>query len=150
MWWRALACTAIGILIGMSLATLRLGEHVDRLTLDNAVLMDEVERLSATLASREQALTEQSRAPVHSVEVEVVNLSEEHVRLHIEQRAHALLRHLVGEEIDALNAALVENALSRTIEVDMADYTMTPTLIVLGRKVYVRLEGRPGKSDAGS
>ncbi len=150
MWWRALACAILGVLVGMSLATLRLGEHVDRLTLDNAVLMDEVERLSATLASRERTLTEQRRAPVHSVEVEVVNLTQEHVRLHIEQQAHELLKHLVGEEIDALNASLVENALSRTVEIDMADYTMTPTLIVLGRKVYVRLEAHPGRPPAES
>lgn len=143
---RGLAFVLIGFLAGMGLATLRMGENVDRLILDNAILIDEVERLAAMLDSRERALTLQRQAPVHSVEVEVITPQQEHIRLHIEQRAHELLRHLVGEEVDQLNASLIENSLSRTIEVDQSDYTITPTLILLGQRVYVRLEARPGKS----
>lgn len=134
------ATLILGILVGATLATLQLGGRVDRLTLDNAILLDEVERLAGALTSREHALTEQRRAPVHSVRIEVTSPIHEHARLHIEQRAHELLRHLVGEEVERLNAALIESALTRRIVLENEEYAVSPTLIVLGREVYVRLE----------
>lgn len=144
---RLVAALIAGVLIGATTTALRLGGNVERLTLDNAILIDEVERLAGMLESRERALALQRRAPVDAVEVEVANLSQEHVRLHIEQRAHELLRHLVGEESDQLNASLIESALNRTVVVDKTEYTMAPTLILLGRKVYVRLEAHPGRTE---
>ena len=142
---RAAALLLLGAMLGATAATLRLGGQLDRLTLDYAYLLDEVERLSGELTAREQALSRQRRAPVSAVRVEVANLSEEHARLHVEQRVHELLRGLVGEEVDALNATLIEAALSRRIAVENEDYAVRPTLIVLGREVYVRLEARPAQ-----
>ena len=144
---RALAWCLAGMIAGASLATLRLGREIDRLTLDNAVLMDEVERLAGELASREQTLTERRRLPVRSVEVEVANLPEGHVRLHLEGAAQELLRHLVGEEVEQLSAALIEEALHRTVRVDNQDFTLSPTLIVLAGRVYVRLEAKENRLD---
>lgn len=142
---RGLALALLGLIAGVSFTALQLGRAVDRLTLDNAILMDEVERLAGELASREQTLTQRRLLPVRSVEVQVENLPEGHVRLHLEGEAHQLLRHLVGEEVDDLNAALIEKALNRTIRVDKQDYTLTPTLIVLGSRVLVRLEAKEGQ-----
>lgn len=137
------AAFILGVLVGAALATLHLGGRVDRLTLDNAILLDEVERLAGALASREHALTQQRRAPVQSVRIEVTSPIHEHVRFHIEQRAHELLRPLVGEEVERLNPALIESALTRRVEVEGEAYTLSPTLIVLGREVFIRLEARP-------
>ncbi len=140
-----LAWCIAGMIAGASFATLRLGREIDRLTLDNAVLMDEVERLAGELASREQTLTERRRLPVRSVEVEVANLPEGHVRLHLEGEAQKLLRHLVGEEVERLSPALIEEALRRTVRVDNQDFALSPTLIVLADRVYVRLEAKEGR-----
>lgn len=144
---RGLAFFLLGLIAGASLATWRLGRAVDRLTLENAMLMDEVERLAGELAAREQILTQQRRFPVRSVEVEVANLAEGHVRLHLEGEALELLNHLVGEEVDELNPALIEKALSRTLRVDKQEYTVWPTLIILGSRVFVRLEAKEGQVD---
>lgn len=142
---QGVALCLAGLIAGTTAATLQLGRAVDRLTLDNAILMDEVERLAGELASREQILTQRRQLPVRSVEVQVENLPEGHVRLHLEGEAHELLRHLVGEEVDDMNATLIEKALNRTIRVDKQDYTVTPTLIVLGSRVFVRLKATEGQ-----
>jgi len=139
-----LAWCLAGAIAGACFTTLRLGREVDRLILDNAVLMDEVERLAGELASREQTLTERRRMPVRSVEVEVANLPEGHVRLHLESEAQRLLRHLVGEEVEQLSPALIEEALRRTVRVDNQDFSLSPTLIALASRVYVRLEAKEG------
>lgn len=144
-WALALSLFLLGAVGGSAWSTTQLGAKVDRLTLDNAILLDEVERLAGALESRERALTERIRTPVHSVEVEIVGLNGEHARLHVEQIAHDLLKHLVGEEVNNVNASLIERALDRTVTVDKQDYALTPTLIVIGSKVYVRLLVREGK-----
>lgn len=145
IWARALALVLLGAVGGSAWSAAQLGAKVDRLSLDNAILMDEVERLSGALESRERALTERIRSPVRSVEVEIVGLSEEHARLHVEQQAHDLLKHLVGEEVESINVPLIEKALERVISVDKRDFTLTPTLIVVGTRVYVRLLVKEGK-----
>lgn len=148
-WMRALAFVLLGIVGGAALSAVQLGATVDRLTLDNAILLDEVERLAGTLESRERTLTEHIRTPVHSVEVEIVGLSQEHARLHVEQQAHDLLKHLVGEEVNSINATLIEKALDRAVTVDKQDYTLRPTLIVISSKVFVRISVKEGKVDVG-
>ncbi len=144
---RALSFLLLGAVCGAAWSTAQLGAKVDRLTLDNAILLDEVERLAGTLESRERALTERIRTPVNSVEVEIEGLNQEHARLHVEQQAHDLLKHLVGEEVGNINPPLIEKALDRAITVDRRDYTLTPTLIVIGSKVYVRILVKEGKTD---
>lgn len=142
--WQWLGLILFGAVLGASLATVRLAHQLDRLTLDNALLMDEVERLAGELASRERALTASRRAPVRSVQVELETPLQEHVRLHIEEAVHDLLAHLVGDEIDSLNPALIEKALQRTLHVDKQDFALAPTLIVIGSTLYVRLKVQEG------
>jgi len=144
-WLRALAFLLLGAVGGAVTCAFRLGAKVDRLTLDNAILMDEVERLAGTLESRERALLEHVRTPVHTVEVEITGVSGEHARLFIEQQAHDLLKHLVGQEVSGISAPLIERALARTVSVDKQDYTLAPTLIVIGPKVFVRIAVREGR-----
>jgi hypothetical protein len=142
---RFAAAFCLGAVIGASAATARLGREMDRLTLDNAILMDEVERLAGELASRDRALTASRSLPVHSVEVQIESPLEEHVRLHVEQTMRDLLQPLVGEEIENLNPSLIEKALQRTVHVDKQDFVVAPTLIVLGGKLFVRLKVQEGE-----
>ena len=145
---RALALFLAGAVAGSAATAARLGDKVDRLSLDNAILMDEVERLAGTLESRERALTDRVRLPVRSVEVEVVGLGEEHARLHVEQLAHDLLKDLVGEEVESINVAIVEKTLERAVTIDRRDYTLAPALIVVGPRVFVRVLVKEGKTEA--
>lgn len=142
-----MALFIVGTLCGVSWGMLRMGREIERLTLDNAVLLDDVERIAGELASRERALTARMNQPIRSVEIEVENISEEHVRLHLEQQAHELLRHLVGEEVSDVNALLIEGALRRNIRVDRQDYIIEPTLIVVGPEIFVRIDARVGTLD---
>lgn len=144
-WARFIAMLALGFVIGATAVTLRLGHEMDRITLDNAILMDEVERLAGELASRERALTASRRVPVRSVQIDIESPLQEHIRVHVEQEAHDLLQHLVGEEIETLNPSLIEKALQRTVTVDKQDFIVTPTLIVLGSKMQVRLKVQEGQ-----
>jgi len=143
--WRTLGLLLLGAVIGASFATLRLAREMDRIVLDNASLMDEVERLAGELASRERALTASQRAPVRSVVVEVETPLLEHIRLHVEEEAHDLLAHLIGEEIDSLNPSLIEKALHRTLHVDKQDFVISPTLIVVASTLRVRLKVQEGR-----
>ena len=97
-------------------------------------MIDEVERLAGELASRERALTASQKLPVRTVEIEIETPLEEHIRVHVEQHAHDLLKNLVGEEVETLNPLLIEKALQRTLHVDKQDFIVTPTLIVLGEQ----------------
>lgn len=142
---RSFALLLLGAVIGASTVTSRLGREMDRITLDNAILMDEVERLAGELASRDRALSASRRMPVHSIEIEIESPLQEHVRIHVEQVAFDLLRHLVGEEIETLNPSLIEKALQRTLHVDKQDFVITPTLIVLAGKLQVRLKVEEGE-----
>lgn len=144
-WARFSAVLLLGLIVGAAGATLRLGRVIDRVMLDNAILIDEVERLAGELASRERALSASQRLPVRSVEIEIESPLEEHVRVHVQQLAHDLLRHLVGEEIESLNPLLIEKALQRTLHVDKQDFAVTPTLIVLGSRLLVRLRVEEGQ-----
>ena len=144
-WARLIAMLIFGSIIGATGVTLRLGHEMDRINLDNAILMDEVERLAGELASRERALTASLRMPVRSVEIDIETPLQEHIRVHVEQQTHDLLQHLVGEEIDTLNPSLIEKALQRTLNVDKQDFIVTPTLIVLGSKLQVRLRVEEGQ-----
>ena len=83
--------------------------------------------------------------PVRSVQIDIESPLQEHIRVHVEQEAHDLLQHLVGEEIETLNPSLIEKALQRTVTVDKQDFIVTPTLIVLGSKMQVRLKVQEGQ-----
>lgn len=144
-WATLIAMLLLGAVLGATGATLRLGREIDRVHLDNAILIDEVERLAGELASRERALTASQKLPVRTVEIEIETPLEEHIRVHVEQHAHDLLKNLVGEEVETLNPLLIEKALQRTLHVDKQDFIVTPTLIVLGSKLLVRLHVEEGQ-----
>lgn len=141
---RFLAFLVAGCILGAAGATIRLGAGIDRLVLDNVKLIDEVERLTGELASRERMLTRGRLLPVRSVEVQVENVATEHTRLHIEAEVHELLEHLVGEEVSEINPGLIEGTLRRSVRVDGQDFTVRPTLIVLGSRIVVRLWATEG------
>lgn len=136
---KAVALISIGILLGATLAMLRIGKAMDRMTLDNAALIDEVERLSGELASRERALTAARGVPVRSIEIEIESTLPEHVRLHVESETRDLLQNLLGEEVDSLSPILIEKALERVIRVDKQELYIQPTRLLLGSKILVRL-----------
>lgn len=142
---RSLALLIAGALLGATTVTVRLAREMDRLSLDNAALMDEVERLAGELASRERALTASQRASVRSVSVEIETPLSEHIRLHVEGAAHDLLAPLVGQEIDSLNPSLIEKALQRTLHVDKQDFAISPTLIVIASTLHVRIRVQEGR-----
>ena len=125
----------------------RIGRAWDRITLDNAILIDEVERLGAELASRERALIQNPSVPVRSITIEVDNAIPEHVRLQVESEGRDVLHHLLGEEVDTLNPTLIEKALHRTVRVGKEEYIISPVTILLGSKIIARLRVIEGRVD---
>ena len=62
-WATLIAMLLLGAVLGATGATLRLGREIDRVHLDNAILIDEVERLAGELASRERAAYGEPKTP---------------------------------------------------------------------------------------
>lgn len=116
-----LALFALGVLGGASIAVILLGHEVERLTLDNVALMDEIERLSNRITLLD-AYGPASGAYVESVEITARGI--ERARPAIEQALKGLLAHLVGEELDRVNAATIHSTLERTITVDQQEYSV--------------------------
>lgn len=114
------------------MAVVLLGHEVDRLTLDNVALLDEIERL----ASRITVLD--TYGPTGGAYVEAIEITArgvERSRPAIEQALKSLLSHLVGEELSRVHAATIHQTLERTIMVDKQEYLVhvrhiyvTPTL----------------------
>lgn len=116
-----LACAIMGAIGGATFAVILLGHEVDRLTLDNVYLMDEVERMM----NRIELLD--TRGPMTNAYVEAIEITAEGVeraRAHIEQTLKQLLAHLVGEEIERINVNTIHRTLERTLTVDQQQYSI--------------------------
>ena len=126
------ACLALGILGGASGAVVLLGQEVDRLTLDVAALLDEIERLTSRITVLD------AYGPTggdHVETIEIIARGVERARPAIEQSLKSLLTHLFGEELNRVHAATVHQVLERTLTVDRQEYEVqvryvyvTPTL----------------------
>ncbi len=93
--------------------------------------------------SREQT-SPSGGAPVRSVEVEVANLPEGHVRLHLEGEAHELLRSPGGRRGGRPQPRSDRKGPQPDVARRQAGLAVAPTLIVLGSTLYVRLEVEGG------
>lgn len=134
----------VGGLLGGSVSTFRIGKEWDRVILDNAALIDEVERLAGELASRERALARDQAIPVRSIEIEIDGTLPEQIRLVVESEVRDMLHHLLGEDVDSLHPAFIEKSLDRTIKVANRELTVTPVQMRLGSKILVRLKVTEG------
>lgn len=126
------ACFCLGALGGAVLAVVLLGQEVDRLTLDNVALLDEIERLANRISVLD---TYGPAGGTHVESIEITARGVERARPAIEQALKSLLSHLVGEELSRVHAATIHSTLERTLTVDRQDYTVqvrhiyvTPTL----------------------
>src|SRR5690606_30485789 len=113
------AALLTGAVAGGGAAVILMGNTVDQLVVDNALLMDEVETLAARLALFD-ARSAAGGPYVEAVEVSVTGV--ERARVALEQRVKALLAHLVGEEIDRVNAGTIHAAVERTFDLEDQTY----------------------------
>lgn len=141
------ACMAmfiLGVVGGSVVAVVLLGQEVDRVTADNVALMDQIERLSNRVTLLD------TYGPASGAYVEAIEISArgvERARPAIEQALKELLTHLIGEELERVNAATIQTTLERNITIDRQAYSVevryvyvTPTLRAL---VDVEPQGEP-------
>lgn len=136
-----LACGVLGVVAGAGIGILLLGHEVDRLSLDNALLMDDIEYLANRVALLD------TRGPLSGPYVEAVEVNAsgvERSRPSIEQELRAQLSHLIGEELDRVNAGTIHRALERTIVVDRQEYAISVEYIYITPTLRVYVQARTG------
>lgn len=131
----------LGAVGGAALAVILLGQEVDQLTLDNVHLMDQIERLSHRLDLLD------SRGPSSGAYVEAIEITAqgvERARPAIEQALKGLLTHLVGEELDSINAGTIHKALERNIMLDRQEYLIQVKYVYVTPTLRAHVEVRSG------
>ena len=118
----------LGVTLGLSCGSLFLGQEVDRLTLDNAKLMDHMEYLTNRLEilDRRGAL---SSLYVESIEVVVHGIERD--RPTVEQHLKQLLSHLLGQDLSTINAQSLHNIIERSIRIERQEYLVTVKYIYI-------------------
>ncbi len=129
---RLLAAFLIGLLVGSSLITWRVGARIDYLMLQN-------EKLQATLDSRETQmkklednLASKQRFVVNDIQIVVSFDSEKDsdsfVQISLEKKIVEMLDDLWGKEVRSLDPVLIANIIhQRTVEVEDDQYYLTVT-----------------------
>lgn len=135
-----LALFALGAIFGSALAVVRLGNEVDRLTLDNVYLMDQIERLSNRITLLD-TYGPASGAYVEAIEVTAHGI--DRARPGLEQALKELLGHLVGEELERVNAATIHSTLERNITWERQEYAVTVRYVYITPTVRVHVDVRP-------
>lgn len=132
-----IAFALLGAVGGAVFAIVRLGHEVDRLTLDNIYLMDQIEYLTNRIHLLD------TRGPTSAAYVEAIEISAqgvERARPGVEQALKDLLAHLVGEELERINAATIHRALERTITVDRHEYAVQVKYIYVAPTLRVQVQ----------
>jgi len=140
--WSRFALVILGSVFGASIGVLFLSQETDRLTLENARLMDQIEYLTnrvALLGSRGPG----AHPYIEAVEVVATGVGER-TRSAAEQSLKEVLRHLVGEEIHRVNPGTVHQALQGPLTIDgqVFEVTVDTIYIALTVRVHVRVQPR--------
>lgn len=143
---RWLAWLALGALGGAAAAVVLLGHEVERLTLDNVHLMDQIERLQNRVTLLD------TYGPASGLYVEAVEVTAhgaERARPALEQALKELLVHLVGEELERINAATVHAVLERRLTVQGQEYQVRVRYIYVTPTVRVHVDAEAVGDGAG-
>jgi len=143
---RSAAYLVGGIILGLVIAIVLFGRQADRLVLDNARLMDQVERLAAKAAQLEEALTTESRHPVKHIELSVTLADmppDPHLQLMLEEALHEVLVPLIGVEVEEVSPEFLVQAVKRDLQIDGKTYHLGPRLIIISSTVRVEAAAVP-------
>ena len=130
-----------GVVVGACLSVLLLSHETDRLTLENADLMDEIEYLTnrvALLADRGPG----SHPYVEAVET-IASGVNDRTRSSVEQNLKEVLRHLIGEEIHRVNPGTIHQAIEGTIRVERPGIRVKVDTIYVAPTVRVHVRVHP-------
>ncbi len=136
------ALVALGAVLGASLSVMLLSHETDRLTLENADLMDQIEYLTnrvALLSNRGPG----SHPYVEAVEI-IASGVNDRTRSSVEQNLKEVLRHLIGEEIHRVNPGTIHQAIEGPIRIDGQEYAVEVDTIYVAPtvRVHVRVRSR--------
>lgn len=137
-----LALVALGAVLGASMSVLLLSHETDRLTLENADLMDQIEYLTnrvALLSSRGPG----AHPYVEAVEI-IASGVNDRTRSAVEQNLKEVLRHLIGEEIHRVNPGTIHKAIEGPMQINGQDFDIEVTTIYVAPtlRVHVRVQSR--------
>lgn len=134
---RCAAALALGVLVGASGATVRLGREVDQLVRQRDRLEQQVADLQGRLRKLEESMAQRRRRPVRATAVNITGLDPAD-ELQLRRRVQELLAGMVGREADQVDPALVAQILdgrlvslgSRTVHLALKSVWVTDTLTV--------------------
>ncbi len=152
---RLAAVFVIGIIVGGVLVTLHLGGTVDRITLENESMGQQLELCGDELDHLKKSMGERDKEVVSSIEPHVI-LSEENmsaleknaVVLALDRQVRQCLEPVKGQEVKKLNHLLVPEIIDgRVFDVEKDRYRLKVKLIVLGAGLAVYVEAEKEKPD---
>jgi len=142
----------IGVLAGGAGVNSLVGKQVDRLSLANGALHEQLAATEKELHQVKESLKSRQTLVVNGLDVYVSfapgkpasGYDQKKVQLFVENKVREWLQPLLGQEIGALNYLLIPQVIDlRQVELDGIKYTLKVKLVVVSQRTAVYLEVAP-------
>jgi len=149
---RLAAVFLIGALAGGAGVNSLVGEQVDRLSLANGSLHEQLAATEKELQQVKESLKSHQKVVVSALDVHVsfapgkpaTGFDQKKVQLFVENKVREWLQPLLGQEIGTLNYLLIPQVIDlRQVELDGIKYTLKVKLMVVSQRTAVYLEAAP-------
>ncbi|MCL6448903.1 MAG: hypothetical protein K6U04_12265 [Armatimonadetes bacterium] len=146
------AAFLIGLLAGGAGVNSLVGKQVDRLSLANSSLHEQLAATEKELQQVKESLKSRQTQVVSSLDVHVsfapgkpaTGYDQKKVQLFVENKVREWLQPLLGQEIGTLNYLLIPQIIDlRQVELDGIKYTLKVKLVVVSQRTAVYLEVAP-------
>ncbi|MCK8828453.1 DUF1664 domain-containing protein [Natroniella acetigena] len=135
---RLVASFIFGVIIGVTLFNLFIGQQFDQLIYEKEELKAKLENQTAQLEQLEESLAEERKKIIQKLQVKIETDLDKHITQELKQKIFNLLKSLIGREIDNIDGNLIAETLEERIliiegdeyELDLLWFMIQPEAIV--------------------